>query len=108
MSTIRLKISGSWGRKGLEISRAVGAIEERKPKKPIETIFKEITRQLKTTADLLRGKDRRWDTSKKRAEAVTALVREHGYGVSEVAKFLRRDQANISTMLSRLSARESG
>jgi hypothetical protein len=26
--------------------------------------------------------------------------------VSEVAKFLRRDQANVSTMLSRLSARE--
>ena len=91
---------------GEEISRAAGAKEERKPKKPIETIFKEITRQLETTPDLLRGKDRRWDTSKKRAEAVASLVREHGYGVSEVAKFLRRDQANISTMLSRLSARE--
>jgi len=48
----------------------------------------------------------RWDISTKRAEAVALLVREYGYAVSEVAKYLRRDQANISTMLSRLSARQ--
>jgi predicted ATPase with chaperone activity len=30
----------------------------------------------------------------------------HGYTVTEVAKYLRRDPANISTMLSWLSARE--
>ena len=53
-----------------------------------------------------RGKDRRWDISTKRAEVVASLVEEHGYRVSEVAKFLRRDQTNISTMLSRFSARE--
>jgi hypothetical protein len=41
-----------------------------------------------------------------RSEAVALLVRERGYRVSEVADFLRRDQANISTMLSRLAARE--
>ena len=34
-------------------------------------------------------------------------VREYGYTVSGVAKYLRRDQANVSTMLSRLSARET-
>ena len=91
---------------GEEISREAGVEEERKPKKSIETVFKEIARKLETTPDLLRGKDRRWDISTKRAQAVASLVREHGYGVSEVAKFLRRDQANISTMLSRLSASE--
>jgi transcriptional regulator len=35
-----------------------------------------------------------------------ALVRERDYTVSEVAKFLRRDQANVSMMLLRASARE--
>jgi len=89
---------------GEEISRDAGFKEERKPQESIETVFKEIARQLETTPELLRGKDRRWDISKKRAQGVASLVREHGYGVSEVAKFLRRDQANISTMLSRLSA----
>jgi len=91
---------------GEEISRDAGFKEERKPQESIETVFKEIARQLETTPELLRGKDRRWDISKKRAQGVASLVREHGYGVSEVAKFLRRDQANISTMLSRLSASE--
>jgi DNA-binding MarR family transcriptional regulator len=38
---------------------------------------------------------------------VAILVRECGYGVSEVAKYLGRDQANVSTMLSRLSARST-
>ena len=91
---------------GEEISSKAGMKEERGPKKSIETVFEAIAQQLEMTQDTLRGKDRRWDTSKKRAKAVASLVREHGYSVSEVAKFLRRDQANISTMLLRLSARE--
>ena len=91
---------------GEEIAREGGANEERKPRKSIETAFKEIAWQLETTPDALRGKDRRWEISKKRSEAVALLVRERGYRVSEVADFLRRDQANISTMLSRLAARE--
>jgi REP element-mobilizing transposase RayT len=91
---------------GEEISREAGFKEERKPNTSIETVLKDIARQLEITPKLLRGKDRRWDISKKRARAVASLVREHGYRVSEVAKFLRRDQSNISTMLSRLSGRE--
>jgi len=92
---------------GEEISRDAEENDERKAKKPIETAFKEIARRVETTPELLRGKDRRWDISAKRAEAVALLVREYGYAVSEVAKYLRRDQANISTMLSRLSARQT-
>ncbi len=92
---------------GEEISRDAEENDERKAKKPIETAFKEIARRVETTPELLRGKDRRWDISTKRAEAVALLVREYGYAVSEVAKYLRRDQANISTMLSRLSARQT-
>ena len=65
---------------GEEISREAGVEEERKPKKSIETVFKEIARKLETTPDLLRGKDRRWDISRKRAQTVASLVREHGYG----------------------------
>ena len=92
---------------GGAISRDTEQNEERKAKKPIETTFKEIARRVETTPELLRGKDRRWDISTKRAEAVALLVRDYGYAVSEVAKYLGRDQANISTMLSRLSARQT-
>ena len=92
---------------GEEISRDGDQNEERKAKKPIETAFKEIAQRVDTTAEILRGKDRRWDISTKRAEVVRLLVREYGYAVSAVAKYLGRDQANISTMLSRLSSRQT-
>lgn len=92
---------------GEEIGRDGEENDERKAKKPIETAFKEIARRVETTPELLRGKDRRWDISTRRAEVVALLVREYGYAVSEVAKYLGRDQANISTMLSRLSARQT-
>jgi DNA-binding MarR family transcriptional regulator len=67
----------------------------------------EIARRVKAAPELIRSKDRRWEISHKRAEAVALMVREYGYGVSEVAKYLGRDQANVSTMLSRMSARQT-
>lgn len=90
---------------GEEISRATEENEQRKKKKSIEMDFKEITKRLDTNSELLRGSDRRWAISAKRAQAVAELVRERGHSVREVAKFLRRDQANISMMLLRASAR---
>lgn len=89
-----------------EVSREAGEKWERKPKKSIETALKDIARRLEIPAEILRGKDRRWIVTKKRAEAVAELVREDGYRVTEVAAFLRRDPAHISMMLLRLSARE--
>ena len=91
---------------GEEIRRAVGEKEQRMRRKPIEADLREIARQLNTTFELLGGRDRRWEISGKRTKAVMALVRDREHTVSEVAKFLRRDQANISMMLLRASARE--
>ena len=91
---------------GAGISREAGAKEERKAKQPLEVAFNKIARRLRIAPEGLRGRDRRWEISRKRAEAVALLVREHGYRVSEVANYLGRDQANVSTMLSRLSARK--
>ena len=102
----RSAVSGEAGF-GEEITRDIEEISKPKRKKPIETVFKEIARRVKAAPELLRSKDRRWVISHKRAEAVAILVREYGYGVSEVAKYLGRDQANVSTMLSRLSARQA-
>jgi hypothetical protein len=89
---------------GAGISREAGKKEERKAKQPLEVAFNKIARRLSIAPEVLRGRDRRWEISRKRAEAVALLVREHGYRVSEVANYLGRDQANVSTMLSRLSA----
>ena len=89
---------------GEEISRGIEGSDERKKSQPIEITIKKIARQLESTPELLKSRDRRWEISAKRAELVVRLVREHGYTVSEVAKQLGRDQAHISTMLSRWSA----
>lgn len=96
------------GEKGFceEITGEVIKEREWKAKKPIETAFKELAGKLGIPLDVLRGRDRRWEVSMKRAEAVGRLVRDQGYRVNEVAKYLGRDQANISTILSRMSARE--
>ena len=90
---------------GEEISRDGEDLAAPKRKKAIETVFKEVARRVAAAPELLRSKDRRWEISAQRAEAAALLVREYGYGVSEVAKYLGRDQANVSTMLSRWSAR---
>jgi len=85
---------------GEEISREAEERSAPKRKKPLETVFKQIARRVKAAPELLRSKERRWDIAHKRAEAVAILVRQYGYGVSAVAQYLGRDQANVSTMLS--------
>jgi putative transposase len=90
---------------GEELSRQAGEQHERKARESIETAMKEIVRGWEISAAMLRGKDRRWQVTKKRAEAVAALVREKGFSVTEVAAYLRREPANVSMMLSRLSAK---
>jgi len=92
---------------GEQLSGAAGEKEERQSKKPIETIIKEVAKRLGTTGEELKGKDRRWGVARKRAKAVAILVRHYGYRVTEVARGLGRDQANVSLMLSRLAARTS-
>ncbi len=91
---------------GEEISRDIEQNDERKKNQPIEVAFKEIARRVEVAPEVLRSKDRRWHITAKRAEAVALLVRQYGYAVSAVGKYLGRDQAHISTMLSRWSARQ--
>src|SRR5215467_13989714 len=91
---------------GEEISRKIEEKAQHKRKNSIEPDFKQIAKKLNTTPEVLRGSDRRWEISAKRAKAVATLVHEQGHSVSEVARFLRRDQANISMMLLRAAARE--
>jgi putative transposase len=88
---------------GAALSREVRENKSVKAKGPIEQAFRTVARQSGIAPEVLRGADRRWEITRKRAEVVARLVREHGYRVGEVAEYLGRDQAHISTMLSRLS-----
>jgi hypothetical protein len=83
---------------GEDLCREAGEEQsEHKAKKSIETALKKVARRWKIAPGVLTGKDRRWEITKKRAEAVAVLVRKNGYTVTEVAGYLR---------LTRLSAKQ--
>ncbi len=72
----------------------------------LEVVGPRFVDQMDITTELLRGSNRHCEVSAKRAKAVVKLVREQGRRVGEVAQFLRCDQASISMMLLRASAKE--
>ena len=76
------------------------------PKKSLDTAFKELAKELKKDRTLLRGRDRSWELSKARTLAAYVLVRRLGFGVSEVAAYLGRDQTTLSSLISRFSERD--
>ena len=93
---------------GEGLSRQVGEEERRGKKKPLETVLKEAAKRIGMSVQELTGRDRRWESTRKRAEVITHLVRHHGYRVTEVAKRFDRDQANVSLMISRFVTRREG
>lgn len=73
--------------------------------RPIGTVFDEVARKLKVHSGVLRGPDRAWGVSRKRALAAFVLVRRLGYRLGEVADYLGRDAASVSSLISRISER---
>ena len=79
--------------------------ERAKPKKSLDQAFKELAKELKRDHTLLRGPDRSWELSRARTLAAYVLVRRVGFGVSEVAAYMGRDQTTLSSLISRFSER---
>lgn len=86
---------------GEELSREIEEQSMERKKAPIERAVQKLAKQLGISPEELKSQDRQWSVTRKRAQAITILVREYGYKVTEVAKFLNRDQANVSLTLSR-------
>jgi REP element-mobilizing transposase RayT len=78
-----------------------------RPKTPLADAFVRVARGLGVQPQTLIGGDRRWETSKKRALAAMILTRELGYRLTEVAKYLRRDPANVSMLMLRRGKRST-
>jgi putative transposase len=76
-----------------------------RPKTPLAEAFAKIAQRFDVEPAKLRVNDRRWETSKKRALVATILIRELGYGLTDVAKYLKRDPANVSTLMLRLGSK---
>lgn len=77
----------------------------RRPRHLLGKSSQVLARQVGRRVEELTGPDRSWAVTRDRAHVTYVLVRQGGYGVSAVARALKRDPATISTMLSRWGAR---
>ena len=74
-------------------------------RKSIEVVLKQLAQSLEIGIELLKGPDRSWAVSKARTMIAYVLVRRLGYGIGEVAAYLRRDMATVGTLVARLFER---
>lgn len=74
-------------------------------RRSIETVARELAKELKIEVQALRSPDRGWAISKARTLAAYVLVRRLGYRLSDVAGYFGRDIATLATLLARLSDR---
>jgi hypothetical protein len=68
-------------------------------------VVRELASRLKTDPEVLAGADRGWESSKKRAMVAYILVRRSGYRLTDVAPYLGRDLATLSSLIFRFSER---
>jgi REP element-mobilizing transposase RayT len=76
-----------------------------RPKKPVSAAFRHVARALGVEPAVLSGADRGWETSRCRALIAYVLIRRLGYTLKDVAKYLARDMATVSSLVSRYSNR---
>jgi putative transposase len=79
-----------------------------KPKKQLSYAFRSAARALEVEPGVLSGADRGWQTSRQRALVAYVLIRRLGYKLKDVAKYLGRDIATVSSLVSRYSDRMAG
>jgi len=88
-----------------ELKKETRGTYEAQEKKPIGKVLELVAQRIRVDPQVLRGPDRSWQVSKKRTLLVYVLIRRLGFGVGEVADYLRRDPTTLTTLVSRLSNR---
>ena len=81
--------------------------ETLRPKKPVSTAFRCAARAVEVEPNVLGGADRGWEVSQLRAMVGYVLIRRLGYKLKDVAKFMGRDVATVSWLVSRFADRMS-
>lgn len=83
----------------------VGPERGRGSTRSVGKALKELAGQLNIEPGVLRGPDRGWKVSRTRQLVAYTLVRRLGFRLGEVAAYLGRDTATLSSLLSRLADR---
>ena len=87
---------------GDEIQEKLGKEPRAGKKRPLGAVVKELAEEAGIEVEVLRSSDRGWAQSKTRTMIAYVLTRRLGYGVGEVAGYLRRDPATVATLVARL------
>ena len=90
---------------GDKIQEKLGKRQKAANRKPVAAVLKELAQGLEIGVEALRSPDRSWSVSKARTMIAYVLVRRLGYGIGEVAVYLRRDMATVGTLVARLFER---
>ena len=76
-----------------------------KPKKQLTVAFRRAAQALEVDPGVLSGTDRGWEVSRHRALVGYVLIRQLGYKLKDVARYLGRDIATVSSLISRHAGR---
>jgi putative transposase len=93
---------------GEELKRRAKEEEMPKPKRRLSVAFRKAARGVGVEPRLLGGADRGWGISRARALVGYVLIRRIGYRLKDVARFLGRDVATVSSLVFRFSERMAG
>lgn len=74
-------------------------------RKPIQAMIKSLAQKLAVSEAQLCSADRSWKLSQSRTKIAYVLVRRQGYGLKEVANYLKRDPSTMSVLIGRLAER---
>lgn len=74
-------------------------------RKPIQAMIKFLAQKLAVSEAQLCSADRGWKLSQSRTKIAYVLVRRQGYGLKEVANYLKRDPSTMSVLIGRLAER---
>jgi chromosomal replication initiation ATPase DnaA len=88
-----------------KLKRKVNEEETPRRKQQLSVVFRTAARAVGVEAQVLEGADRGWRVSQSRALVGYVLIRQLGYKLKDVAKYLGRDIATVSSLVSRLDVR---
>jgi putative transposase len=86
---------------GEKLKERHGEEENEAPKKGLSVVYRNIARAVGIEPEVLGGADRGWQVSRARAVVGYVLIRRLGYRLKDVAKYLGRDMATVSSLISR-------
>ncbi len=90
---------------GEKLKRKAKEEELPRPKKQLSVVFRSAAGGVGVEPDVLGGADRGWKVFRARALVVYVLTRRQGYRLKAVARYMGRDVATVSSLVSRFSQR---